>query len=118
MARIKIKQGRRCRVQLSITTPLWDQYQSNLSAAKQVGAEIDFGDEFEAWFKKQNDQITRDLKDLQSGSRAKTSRETCLPTSEELQQSLEKSFPTAGVAAKNKSGGDDHGNNQTSPDSD
>ena len=97
MARIKVKQARRCRVQLSISTPLWDQYQNNLDTAKQIGAEIDFGEEFEVWFKKQNEQVTRELGELQSGFPEKAQRKIGLPA--------------ASVAAKTVSGGGDHGNN-------
>ncbi len=111
MARIKIKQVRRCRVQLTVSAPLWGQYQDNLTAAKQVGAEIDFGDEFEVWFRKQIFQVARDLKDLQAESTVKAPRQTGHSSSENVPHSQGKVISAASVAAKISSGGDDHGNN-------
>ncbi len=110
MARIKVKQGRNCRVQMSISTPLWTHYQSNLDMAKKLAVEISFTEEFETWFRRQNEQVTRDLKDLEVSGSDKEARHSDVPTSKELLETLEMSFPAASMAAKTVSGGNSHGN--------
>lgn len=113
MAKLRVKNGRRCRVQLSVTTALWEQYQANLAAANRIRAEIDFGEEFEAWFKKQNDDIARKIIEFTTGTSEQAAQQiTAAPQVEHF--AVEECAPAAGVAAaaaeeEVPEGGNDHG---------
>lgn len=44
-----------------MSVSLWQLYQANLKAAQQVKAFIDFNDDFEVWFRRQNHDVALKL---------------------------------------------------------
>jgi hypothetical protein len=78
MAKVKVKQGHRCRVSFSMSVSLWVLYQANLKAAQQVKAFIDFNDDFEVWFRRQNHDVA--LKLAEFGGTTAATATTAAPT--------------------------------------
>lgn len=76
MARIRQKEARRYRVQFTMSKQLWDKYQRNLKLAEELRAEIDFAQDFETWFARQNEQVEHDLSRLRSD----IAKHSCVPT--------------------------------------
>jgi hypothetical protein len=64
MAQLNIKNKRRYRVQISISQATWQKYDANLKAAQSLNVEIDYSQEFEIWFKRQNDDVQRKLAEM------------------------------------------------------
>jgi len=71
MAVITEKNGRRNRVQFSMSTYLYESYQQNVETAKQLEVVLDFNRDFEKWFTAQNEQVARELERI--GSEKKSS---------------------------------------------
>lgn len=61
MATILEKNSRRYRMQFSMRRELYEQYQTLLSRANEVGVVIDFSSDFETWFAGQLDQVRHEL---------------------------------------------------------
>lgn len=82
MATIVQKNNRRHRIQLSMSSMLYNQYEANLQRAKQLQVTLDFTKDFERWFASQMEQVNKELRMLESQSGLETADK--LRKSEEL----------------------------------
>jgi hypothetical protein len=73
MPKIKQKKGKRFRIQISMEEDLWQEYDENCRIAQERGAEIDFSEDFDRWFRKINEQIRQMLTEKNTTSHATTS---------------------------------------------
>ena len=64
MAKIITKQNRRNRVQFSMSPQLFQAHQRNLTLARNLGTLINFDDAFESWFRRQVDDVAKQLDQL------------------------------------------------------
>lgn len=83
MATIIQKNSRRHRIQLSMSSQLYNNYEANLQRAKKLQVSLDFTKDFERWFASQMEQVNKELQMLeaQGGSDAVVKQ-----VSRELQQ--------------------------------
>lgn len=65
MATILEKNTRRYRMQFSMRRELYEQYQTLLSRASEIGVVIDFTSDFDTWFAGQLDQVRQQLQTLE-----------------------------------------------------
>lgn len=65
MAKIREKNNKRYRVQISVSKETWEAYSANQQLAGQLKLEIDYSAEFSNWLSRQNEQVARDLQQLQ-----------------------------------------------------
>jgi hypothetical protein len=61
MAKIRVKQNKRYRIQISTTRKVWEAYDKNQRLAAELKAEIDFSPDFTVWLTRQNEQVTQEL---------------------------------------------------------
>lgn len=61
MAIITHKNNRRCRVQFSMSPELYETYKKILTRVSKLQAVIDFGSDFEDWFRNELDQVSQML---------------------------------------------------------
>lgn len=64
MAKIRPKNGKRYRVQITVTREVWEAYDCNQQIAAQLKVEIDYSAEFSNWLAKQNEQVAQELEKL------------------------------------------------------
>lgn len=65
MATILEKNTRRYRMQFSMRRELYEQYQTLLSRASEIGVVIDLSSDFDSWFAGQLDQVRQELQALE-----------------------------------------------------
>lgn len=66
MAKIRQKNSKRYRVQISTTQKVWESYDRNQRLAAELKAEIDFSSDFTMWLARQNEQVAHELQNLKA----------------------------------------------------
>ena len=113
MAQLNTKNKRRYRVQISISQATWVKYDANMKVAQSLNVEIDFSQDFELWFKRQNEDVQRKLAEMSTSvvTAAATNTPAAAPATAPA-PAANKAAATTEVPAKNtpQAGGDHNGN--------
>lgn len=65
MARLRQKNCKRYRVQISVSKEVWQRYNENQLLAGKLGVEVDYSPEFSQWLARQNEQVAKELQQFQ-----------------------------------------------------
>ena len=66
MAKIRQKNNKRCRVQITTAKKVWEEYVRNQRLAAELKVEIDLSGDFSVWLSRQNEQVAQELKNLKA----------------------------------------------------
>jgi len=66
MAKIRQKNNKRCRVQITTAKKVWEEYVRNQRLAAELKVEIDLSGDFSVWLSRQNDQVWQELQNLKA----------------------------------------------------
>lgn len=74
MAKIREKNNKRHRVQITPRKEVWDKYSSNQALAKELKVEIDLSDDFSNWLARQNEQVAQMLQQVRQDKQGDTTQ--------------------------------------------
>lgn len=74
MAKIRVKNNKRHRVQITPRKEVWDKYSSNQTLAKELKVEIDLSDDFSNWLARQNEQVAQMLQQVRQDQQGDTTQ--------------------------------------------
>ena len=66
MAKIRQKNSKRYRVQITTTKKVWEEYDRNQRLAVELKVEIDLSGDFSVWLSRQNEQVAQELQNLKA----------------------------------------------------
>jgi hypothetical protein len=66
MAKIREKNSKRYRVQITTSKKVWEEYDRNQRLAVELKVEIDLSGDFSVWLARQNEQVAQELQNLKA----------------------------------------------------